>query len=397
MDTKTLPPIRDFWQNTVQEKDWKKALNSLIASLRKELVFDNLAIYMLGESGHTMEVAYARAIGREKQAGADAAWGENIAVQVLEQDKIVIQTPQNENSETTRIREPYLIGLPLNASGKLIGALLFVRFGGPLYTKEQIHLASMAASIVSYIFEKRALHETIAQLEAVQRQMRLQDDFVSTMSHELRTPLGFIKGYSTTLLREDTTWDEETRREFLTIIDEETDHLTELIQNILESARLQSKTIKMNIQPLRLDALIRDVITRISAHYTTLKTTFSSECSTPILGDSTRLAQVFENLFSNAVKYAPKAKIAITVKPIEDHVEVVFADTGPGVPTKHLPYIFDRFYRVPGHTGRTGTGLGLFICKRIIQAHHGKIWAESRPQEGTTFFIHLPYHLNNSG
>ncbi|MCF6277368.1 MAG: HAMP domain-containing histidine kinase, partial [Anaerolineales bacterium] len=269
-------------------------------------------------------------------------------------------------------------------------AMVFVRFGGPEYTKEEALMISLAAILVAYIFEKRALQENIAELEAVQRQMRLQDDFVATMSHELRTPLGFIKGYSTTLLREDANWDQTTQREFLTIIDEETDHLTELIENILESARLESQTLEMTFQPLRMDALVRDVITRIHTRHKNLVIHFDSVCTTHVNGDSTRLAQIFENLFSNVVKYAPQAEVTIAIQSLKDTIQITFSDNGPGIPTEHLPFIFDRFYRVPGAQNSAGTGLGLFICKRIIQAHHGKMWAESAPDQGTTFYINLP-------
>jgi len=379
----------NFWRNAVYEKDWKDALDFLITSLRDELVFDNLAIYIIDKNGETSEIAYARAVGREKDAEADANWGEEIANQVIEQDEIVFDTPQVPNKNKKRISDTYLVGFPLRASGKLIGVLSLVRFGGPEYTQKDIDIATLAAEVIAYIFEKRALQESIAELEIVQRQMRLQDDFVATISHELRTPLGFIKGYSTTLLREDTEWDEKTRREFLTIIDEETDHLTELIENILESARLESKTMEMNFQPLRLDALIRDVITRVKARYENLEIFFDAECGQIIQGDSTRLAQIFENLFSNAVKYAPDSKIVISTSAKKtDYVQITFADSGAGISKEHLPFIFDRFYRVPDHPGKAGTGLGLFICKRIIEAHRGKIWAESK--NGTSFIIQLP-------
>ena len=230
-----------FWQNAVQEKDWRTALDSLIQSLREILVFDNLAIFIIEKDGKTSEIAYARAIGREKNAEADANWGEAISAEVIERAEIVLQKPNAVSEKQKRIDETFLIGLPLNASGKLIGAMSLIRFGGPEYSQEHIDLASLASSVVSYIFEKRTLQETITELESVQRQMRLQDDFVSTISHELRTPLGFIKGYSTTLLRDDTEWDEETQRELLTIIDEETDHLNDLIGNLLDSARLEQE------------------------------------------------------------------------------------------------------------------------------------------------------------
>jgi len=391
METPDLSFGYNLWKNAVHEKDWKDALDFLIASLRDVLVFDNLAIYIIDDNGVTSEIAYARAVGREKNAEADANWGEEIANQVIEKSELILQKPQELSGGRKRVADTYLIGVPLIASEKMIGVLSLVRFGGPEYTQEDIEVATLAAMVVAYIFEKRALQKSIEELEAVQRQMRLQDDFVSTISHELRTPLGFIKGYSTTLLREDTNWDEETRREFLTIIDEETDHLTELIENILESARLESQTLEMNFQPLRLDALVRDVIIRVRTRYKNLEVVFDSECEKVIQGDSTRLAQIFENLFSNAVKYAPDSEIAISISEIDStFVKVVFTDYGTGIPKEHLPFIFDRFYRVPDQPGKAGTGLGLFICKQIIEMHRGKIWVESEEQKGTRFIIHLP-------
>ena len=103
-----------------------------------------------------------------------------------------------------------------------------------------------------------------------------------------------------------------------------------------------------------------------------------------------RLSQVFENLFSNAIKYAPNSGISISMTSNGDKVRIAFADGGEGIPEDYLPFIFERFYRVPGERTVTGTGLGLYICKQIIMAHHGKIWVESVLDEGTTFFIELP-------
>ena len=380
-----------FWKNAVREEDWRTALDFLIESLRGVLIFDNLAVYITNPKGETSEIAYARAMGREKEAEADADWGEEIANQAIEEEKIILQNPITSKTNRKREGDTYLISLPLMASGKILGAISLIRFGGPKYTQEHIELASFTSVIIAYIFEKRALEKSIAELEVAQRQMRLQDDFVSTISHELRTPLGFIKGYSTTLLREDTDWDEETRHEFLTIIDEETDHLTELIENVLESARLESKTLEMTFQPLRLDALIRDVVIRVSSRYKNLDIFLREKCEKVIQGDSTRLAQVFENLFSNAVKYAPNAKITISVEEIDaSNIQIIFSDEGTGIPKEHLPFIFDRFYRIPDQPNKAGTGLGLFICKRIIEAHRGKIWAESENKKGTSFIVHLP-------
>jgi signal transduction histidine kinase len=240
------------------------------------------------------------------------------------------------------------------------------------------------------LIERRDLQEARTELDSVQRQMRLQDDFVSTISHELRTPLGFIKGYSTSLLRDDTVWDQATQREFLNIIDEEADRLTRLIEDMLESARLQSKTLQFKFSPVRIDALVRDVAMRINVHHPSLKVIFDLQPLPPIRGDGTRLSQVFENLFSNAIKYAPNSEITIAMRASPENIRITFTDKGEGISEDYLPFIFERFYRVPGERTVTGTGLGLYICRQIIMAHHGNIWVESALGKGATFIIELP-------
>ena len=159
---------------------------------------------------------------------------------------------------------------------------------------------------------------------------------------------------------------------------------------MLESARLQSKTLQFKFSPLRIDALVRDVATRVNTHHPELKVEFNLDPLPPVLGDGVRLSQVFENLFSNAIKYAPGSGITITAQQFDKKVRVCFADHGEGIPEDFLPFLFERFYRVPGERTVTGTGLGLYICKQIVMAHHGKIWVESVLDKGTTFFIELP-------
>ena len=159
---------------------------------------------------------------------------------------------------------------------------------------------------------------------------------------------------------------------------------------MLESARLQSKTLQFKFQPLRLDALIRDVSVRVVTHHPQLEVRIDAGTTPTIHGDSVRLSQVFENLFDNAIKYAPGSRLDVTLKTHGKKLRVAFRDYGPGIPEDFIPFIFERFYRVPGERSVTGTGLGLYICKQIILAHHGKIWAESVLDEGTTFIIELP-------
>lgn len=390
MDRDTLSELHRIFQEVQSKPGIKSALDALFFSMRSTFVFDNVAIYLSDRKTRGLDVLYARAMGRGKTAEADAAWGESAANDVIMNEHMVVRGPMKGSAVDDRMSQTYLLGVPLYIGSKLRGALLFVRFGGPEYTDIHIHTASLQAIWASALIERQELQEARSELDSVQRQMRLQDDFVSTISHELRTPLGFIKGYSTSLLRQDTKWDEATQREFLTIIDEETDRLAKLIEDMLESARLQSKTIQFKFSPIRLDALVRDVAARVQTHHPHLVVDLHIDPVPPVLGDGVRLSQVFENLFSNAIKYAPGAKITISAKSAKGKVRVSFTDEGEGIPEEFIPFLFERFYRVPGERTVTGTGLGLYICKQIVMAHHGNIWVESVLDRGTTFIIELP-------
>lgn len=390
MSEETNPDYVAIAETVMQNADWKQALDKLTASLRNFFLFDNLALYLVeNEQINLLEIIYARAVGRGKSVGADLNWGLEAASEVIKSGESVIRIPDATTPRDQRLSFPYFLGLPLKTPHGIIGVLLFTRFGGPTYTKEQISDARFLASQFASMFERKKLYEQVSALQDARRLLNLQEDFIATISHELRTPLGFIKGYSSTLLRADTQWDEATRQEFLTIIDEEADHLSSLISHMLESARLQSNTITMNFQPLRLDSLLRDSIARAQTRHKGIQITSEVKISSPILADAVRLVQVFDNLFSNAAKYAPNAPIHVRINEEKNLQRIEFIDQGPGIAPEHLPHIFEKFYRIPEY-GTSGSGLGLFICSQIIKAHKGTMSVKSAPGEGTAFVIKLP-------
>ena len=373
--------------------EWKPALNEIASLVRRIFIFDNLAVYLADPARHDLDVMYARAMGRGRSAEADIAWGEVIANQIMDNPRTILEEPVN-NPEIDRLERPYILGIPLQVADRTLGAIVFIRFGSPPFEAEAIRLAEFISGQIALLVERQNLRLAYENLEQQNMEARLQEDFISTITHELRTPLGFIKGYSTTLLRSDTKWDPETQQEFLRIIDQEADRLQELIENLLDSARLQSSNLKMEFQAVRLDTLVKSVADRVKMNNADIQAEIEADKqSSMIRGDPKRLGQVFENLLNNAVKYAPGSKVSVRIEQQDnENVLIHVQDYGPGIPQRFLPHIFDRFFRNPELEPYVhGSGLGLFICKKIIQAHHGQIYATSVVGEGTTFHISLPF------
>jgi len=365
-------------------------LPRVVNLIRKIFIFDNMIIYLA--EGDELSPYFARAVGRGRSNEAEIAWGLEIATNIYETGETKAKREELEGAEENRLFLRYYLGIPLKQGSRKIGAVVFIRFDGPVYDLSQISLAEFIAEHFAYLLEREQLNSKVNSLVTGQKLDEIQENFVSTVSHDLRTPLGFIKGYTTTLLREDAEWDRATTREFLEIINDEADRLRILIDNLLDSSRLQSGALRMQFQNISLDIVLRDVVSRAEVFGFDSPVKFNIPSSKMIINvDPARISQVFDNLFSNAIKYAPKSKLTLTSKQENDKAHIIVSDTGPGIGAEHLEKIFDRFYRVPGtNGGGRGSGLGLFICRQIIDAHHGKIWAESILGEGTTFHIYLP-------
>lgn len=372
--------------------DTEAGLDAIFRLARTIFIFDTVALFLQNQDSGELEPIYARALGRGRASEADMTWGEPAAVEAFRSGQTVLRQEDAGPSVSGRDRRRDYLGLPLLVGGRCVGGLIFGRFGGPSFPPEHIRLAEFVSWHVGQLLENRRMARRIASLEAQRELARMQDEFVSTISHELRTPLGFIKGYVTTLLREDTNWEDEARTQFLQIIDDEADRLRELIDNLLDSSRLESGTLRMTIEPTRVGPILRDVVQRTNSIYPDLQLSVEQEQNLPVLEmDGTRIAQVLENLLSNAHKYAPDSPVTVCVSRQKDRIRIEVTDRGPGIPGEHTSYLFERFYRVPETSNSVrGTGLGLYICRKIIEAHGGDIGVESEPGSGSTFYFTLP-------
>jgi len=374
----------------LQSDNVSEVIPTLIDLSRKLIIFDNFVIYL--KENDDMRPSYARSVGRGRSKEADVAWGENFVEKILKEDQLVVHQDVIKGPEDDRLKTPFYIGIPLRQGKNCVGVLIMIRFGGPEYSDRDRQTCQFIADHIAHLLERDVLVSTINKIEGNQRMWKMQENFVATISHDLRTPLGFIKGYTTTLLREDTDWDVPTYREFLGIIDDEADRLQELIDNLLDSSRLQSGTLQMNLQAVQLDVVLRDMIQR--SQLRDIEVTIDLEIENQavmVKADPTRLGQVFDNLINNAIKYAPDSRVVVKLVKDEENAIFEVRDEGPGIDGDHLEKIFQRFYRVPEtRMSVRGSGLGLYICRQIIVEHNGTISAESEIGNGTTFHITLP-------
>lgn len=235
---------------------------------------------------------------------------------------------------------------------------------------------------------------TVRDLTRERQQEEQRSTFISVISHELKTPIAIIKGYASTLADNYAKLDAEGLHSRLTAIEEEADRLDKLVGNLLYASRIQANGLQMDISALDLEHLIRGVARRFQAKYSDVSITLDIPESLPtVMADRDRIEEVLQNLLDNAVKYSPHRRtITVTCHTTGEEVIVSISDTGMGISLRDQQQIFERFQRIgdPLMQATPGAGLGLYICRAIIEAHGGRIWVESTLREGSTFSFSLP-------
>jgi PAS domain S-box-containing protein len=233
---------------------------------------------------------------------------------------------------------------------------------------------------------------TIRDITRFRQADELKSEFISIVSHELKTPVALIKGYVSTLRRDDVQWDREILADGLEVIEEEADNLTRLIEDLLDASRLQAGGMALK----RTDVALKTMAERLAERFQTQTETHEITVDLPddlpvVMADDVRIEQVLSNLISNAIKYSPGGEININGCARPSEVLICVSDEGPGIPAGDLPHIFDRFYRAPETSRKTkGAGLGLYLAQAIIEAHGGRIWADPQMNKGAKICFSLP-------
>jgi two-component system sensor histidine kinase KdpD len=261
-----------------------------------------------------------------------------------------------------------------------------------LLAPEQVHLLETFASQTALAIERATLAEEAQQAQVQIETERLRSTLLSSVSHDLRTPLAAITGAASSLLDGETTLDVPTRRELQKMIYEEADRLNRLVHNLLQMTRLESGAAQPAKEWQALEEVIGAALTRLEERLRDHPLTTQLPLDLPLVPfDSVLIEQVLINLLDNAIKYTPSGSpIAISAWTEHGTVTVEVADQGPGLPPGDEQHVFEKFYRVQRTGEQHGAGLGLTICRAIVEAHGGRIWAENRPTGGVALRFTLP-------
>ena len=221
----------------------------------------------------------------------------------------------------------------------------------------------------------------------------MRRDFISNISHELRTPLASLKALADTL-REGALEEPEMAMRFLDRIDREIDAMVQMVEELLELSRIESGEVPLHIEPVPLYDVVVPPVERLRPQADRAGLTLRVDIPRPgpsVLADAQRLPRVVTNLVHNAIKFTPPGgEITVFAWEQGDEVVVAVQDTGIGIPREALPRLFERFYKIDRARRGQGTGLGLSIARHLVQAHGGRIWAESEEGRGSTFYFTLP-------
>ena len=284
-------------------------------------------------------------------------------------------------------------------NGPVSAVLVNGETSGRVYAADQATARTAARLVAEGLGRLRReadLRQDIAdsreELAHSRRHGETKDRFLAAVSHEFRTPLTSIRSFAEILLDHGEE-DEETRREFISIIHEESVRLTRLVNNLLDLGRIRAGRMDWEFQESDLAATIRTAIRSVAslaADREVLIRMQGAEDLVPIAYDADKIIQVLVNLLSNAVKYSPRGEpILVMTEPIADGARITVRDRGPGIPPEYRKRIFDRFWRMEG--GREpGTGLGLAIALEIATAHGGRMWVDESPTGGCDFVFEIP-------
>ena len=385
----------------------EQILNATLDSALRVLEMDGGWVQLLEDDGQTLTLAAqsgvpALAVEEIKRIRTDAdSSGKRLEAPPALEIESVLQTVRRRLRASQPETEFTLAGVPIQAKDRVLGVLGSIRFSPQALGPNQIQLLTTIGRQIGIAVENARLAQQAAEVKILREVDRLRSELIANVSHELRTPLGLIKISASSLLMDDADFDRATQEKFLHSISEETTKLERIVEHLLDLGRIESGRLRLDKQPTDLGQLVRNTTKAMEA-LSDRHRLVSELVTEPLVAtlDAKRVEQVLRNLLDNAIKYSP-AGGTVTVQVYGDQQQILLAvsDEGIGIPAEEWDRIFERFHRVENEITRRlrGAGLGLAVCRGIVEAHGGRIWVESQPGAGSTFCFTLPVQAREEG
>jgi len=362
----------------------------------------DLGVLMLeNEASESLEVRAIVTKSGAQLPGQEYRLSDTITRQATEDGQPVIWQESSVErffaQETISHQVTTAVALPLITKGEVIGTLgLGKGRAEEPFARSDLELLSVLASQAAAAIQNARLFSRIrSAYEQLKELDRMKSEFLSTVSHELRAPLHSIGGFMQLLL-DDKVEDRATQREALETVARQTERLTRLINNLLDVSRMESGWLKLEKGPVQIRDVVREVVAEVRPMAEGRQIALADDTAPElpiVFADHERLAQVIRNLMHNAIKFTPSGgRIVISAAESEGNLVISVEDDGAGISGEAMPHLFERFYQADSSDTRRagGTGLGLYICRQIVIAHGGSIWAESEVGKGSTFHLGVP-------
>jgi len=399
---KALIPLFQLSQTFVTVTELNALLQQVLQVAVRETIASLGVLMLKDESSGDLEVCAVVIDSGAEPPNQEYKLGDSVAQQVMQSEQAVVWQARSDQEpffalETVNAQATTAIALPLVVKGETIGILGLAKGRkGVAFARSDVELLSVLASQAAIAIQNARLFTSLRNAYEELKQLdRMKSEFLSTVSHELRSPLHSIGGY-VQLLLSGKVEDKPTQQECLETMYRQTQHLTNMIDNLLDVSRMESAGLELQKTPVQIHKVVREVIAELQPLADAERITLTNQTSPelPLIpADPKRIRQVVQNLIHNAIKFTPKdGHVTISALESTDWLVISVQDDGIGIPSKAIKHLFERFYQVNGSTTRRfgGTGLGLYICKQIVAAHGGDIWVESEPGKGSTFSFSLP-------
>lgn len=386
-DTKDLERLIELSRDLASTLDLEDLLNKIVHAAADLSGAEAASILLFEEARDQLFFQAATNLDKPLMRGLIVPVDSSIAGWVIRNQKPIIIDDVSKDErhfekigKTTKVATTSILATPMVTKNKVVGVLEAInKQAGQFSESDQDVLMTLSAQAAVAIENARLFQ---------------QSDLISEFVHELRTPLASLNTAAHLLLREEITEDHRTR--MVHIIKSETRRLSELATTFLDLSRMESGRQQFQITRFDLVSLINECaqFVQADAEEQGRELILDVDPNLPMMeGDRTKIKQMLLNLLSNSIKYnKPGGKIWLTAVVVPDFVKISVKDTGPGIPEEHLPFVFQKFYRVPGADKfAQGTGLGLSIVKKIIETHKGTFELDSQVDQGTTFTVCLPH------